>query len=486
MTKNFLRCALVIMVCFCITACSQDSKTTSEEVPVIYIGIEDLIRTSSGYDRINKKLAEISEKKYNFRIQLVWCGNEMQNSIAFRESTGRCIDVFSMYYQRYKSNLQKGFLLDMTPYLDQFGPSLKEVYDSKAAAEPETKKGIYGIPKFSSDINANGVVLSKKYVEKYNFDISTLHHIGDVEKFLAVIAEKEPDVLPWTTQYGLSVLNRIPFGDVLDNCLSMVKYSDKNAAVCNLYETKEYEDRLRMIRRWRERGYLSEHTARSEIGREEVAAGDAFATEIIIKPEETEYLQSVYKDQALFVPFEDKPVVNTANDWVLVWSVSSQTKYPREAITALNALYSDQDIITTINYGLEGTDYIENPDGSLQFPNGVTIDTVGYMNTGKWRLNIPKAKRWVGVSENLEEKMKEFEKSAVISPAYGFWFDSSGVSVDIAEIQSVIDEYQYDLERGMYPVDEKLPEFQDKLRAAGADILVKEVQMQVDAWKAAR
>lgn len=99
------------------------------------------------------------------------------------------------------------------------------------------------------------------------------------------------------------------------------------------------------------------------------------------------------------------------------------------------------------------------------------------------RLN---AKLWVGVDENVKEEMEEMKQDAIVSPAYGFWFDASKVSVDLVKIQNVINKYKDKLNCGVCDVDQVLPQFRKELRQAGSEQLVKEVQQQVDEWKAAQ
>jgi putative aldouronate transport system substrate-binding protein len=69
----------------------------------------------------------------------------------------------------------------------------------------------------------------------------------------------------------------------------------------------------------------------------------------------------------------------------------------------------------------------------------------------------------------------------------GFTVDTSGMSNQLAAVSSVVQEYYLGLLLGVYPdVDKTLAEFRAKLRAAGSDKIVAEIQRQLDAWKAAK
>jgi hypothetical protein len=54
------------------------------------------------------------------------------------------------------------------------------------------------------------------------------------------------------------------------------------------------------------------------------------------------------------------------------------------------------------------------------------------------------------------------------------------------KIQNVINKYKDKLNCGVCDVDQVLPQFRKELRQAGSEQLVKEVQQQVDEWKAAQ
>lgn len=254
-----------------------------------------------------------------------------------------------------------------------------------------------------------------------------------------------------------------------------------------MYETEKYEERVRMIQRWYQKGYLQKDILTSgEYGQALLKEGMAFSTETVVRPDEREYLENMSGDKVAYAVFDQKPLIDTECDWVYVWCIARNCTYPKEAVQALNAIYEDQDILTTILYGLEGADYVERGDGHLENPPETEENDDSYQLYYKWMFNRLNAKLWVGVDENVKEEMEEMKQDAIVSPAYGFWFDASKVSVDLVKIQNVINKYKDKLNCGVCDVDQVLPQFRKELRQAGSEQLVKEVQQQVDEWKAAQ
>lgn len=122
-------------------------------------------------------------------------------------------------------------------------------------------------------------------------------------------------------------------------------------------------------------------------------------------------------------------------------------------------------------------------NGSIDFPDPYSLENASYFNKTKWIFNRYLSKRWNGVSENINEKMRRFNESAVISPAYGFRLDYSKITVDLMPIRDLIEEYERKLGCGVLDVDTALPEFQRKLRENGSEELIAQVQDQLNQWK---
>ena len=92
---------------------------------------------------------------------------------------------------------------------------------------------------------------------------------------------------------------------------------------------------------------------------------------------------------------------------------------------------------------------------------------------------------WNTDPENLNEKFKEFNDSAIKSNALGFVFDPSNEKTVVAAVQAVFDLYRLPLENGVVDPDENLPKFIQALKDAGIDTVIAEKQKQLDEWAAA-
>ena len=198
---------------------------------------------------------------------------------------------------------------------------------------------------------------------------------------------------------------------------------------------------------------------------------------------EVEYEKALYGDDIMIVPFDRLPVLTTNGVWEIMWCVSSSTEYPEESVKAIDLIYSDEELTDLLLYGVEQKDYVALDNGSIDFPDPYSLENAPYFNKTKWIFNRYLSKRWNGVSENINEKMRRFNESAVISPAYGFRLDYSKITVDLMPIRDLIEEYERKLGCGVLDVDTALPEFQRKLRENGSEELIAQVQDQLNQWK---
>ncbi len=87
-------------------------------------------------------------------------------------------------------------------------------------------------------------VFDKELVEKYNIPYENIHSVNDLEPWLKLVKEKEPDFIPFYTQ-GDSI--PLDFDDIV-NPLGIF-YNDKNLTVTNKFESKRNEGYVIKIKR---------------------------------------------------------------------------------------------------------------------------------------------------------------------------------------------------------------------------------------------
>lgn len=479
--KKILWCVCGMMGMM-LSGCAQ--KEEAKSLPVIRIALSSYQGRTADLNEISQAISEWTAGKIGCEVEILWQSSRVSSEYVNFSQKKNADIVFVGGKGTFQNYIERGLLLDMEENLVTYGKDILMAMDS-TVEDLRRYGGVYGIPKPLHEIFSAGVMLSKEYVDKYQIDVSQIHHMEDMEPILEIIRQNEPDVTPIVANVAGHIISRSrPIGDLLDSCISMVRYDDPTLKVENYYATEEYEEQIRMLHRWQEKGYIDpEAIMEIEVGEDLVSSGTAFATEFVIRPDEVQYAKSRYQDKVQIIPFDEKPHYNEERDWEFVWTVSSGTQYPREAIEVLNLMYSDPVMINFLLYGIEGKHYIVKDDGTFAYPDGVDFLNVGYFNDCKWGFNRTIAGRWEGTSENIQAEMKSFNDSAITSYANGFCFDSSKVEQEITAVQIVLDKYGTKFGVGLLDVDVYYPKFLEELEMAGAQKILKEVQEQLDQWK---
>jgi putative aldouronate transport system substrate-binding protein len=149
----------------------------------------------------------------------------------------------------------------------------------------------------------------------------------------------------------------------------------------------------------------------------------------------------------------------------------------------LSLFYSDKEIIDLINWGIEGVHYVKIGDNLIDFAEGLDASNTGYMPNWDWLTgNAYLTYVFKGGDHEVWEKTKVFNETAKASKALGFTFNADPVKTEYTAVTNVIDQYKVGLESGTLDPEKTLPEFIQKLKAAGIDKIIEEKQRQLDEW----
>lgn len=91
---------------------------------------------------------------------------------------------------------------------------------------------------------------------------------------------------------------------------------------------------------------------------------------------------------------------------------------------------------------------------------------------------------WEGDAPDIWEQTKAENESALKSKAFGFTYDSTGVSNELAALSNVKAQYAPALGSGTVDPAETLPKFIEELKKAGIDKVIETKQEQLDKWLA--
>lgn len=496
------------------TACTVEEEENSAEVPTIRVMAWAAGHTNENrdLDLVNKALGDLTEKKIGCRLELVYSLNILDYRLILgsKEKMENQVDIVGMYSQPYWSYAEEGYLMNLDSFLEQYGEGIFEVLECDAEELKikisQNSEGIYGIPKAMPEINIIGVAARKDLLEKYHFSLDEVKTLEDLEPFLECIAQNEELSPIVTTAWNGNFFINDRF-DLVDSAGAIavrkaenfdrgnsgfelakdgIEASAENDFVIeNFFETPEFENYIMMMKRWREKGILTNQLGRQdELGLNLVVAGKAAVTEIIVRPDETEEWLGMYGDEIEIKGFDMKPFMTTSDKWRYNWCVSSECQYPELAVQALELMYTDPEVNNLMLYGIQDIHYVVDEEGFFGYPEGVDQNNVGYFTNEKWQFNRKIGGLWEGMSKNQRQEMEEFNAQAVYSPIYGFVLDEEPIENELNQIQQVIYDSYFTIQAGFGEGQESLEEFQARLQEAGIEKVKKEVERQILQWKA--
>ena len=371
----------------------------------------------------------------------------------------------------YLGNARKGGFLELNDYLETTGKDMKEAIDQRFWDGATIDGKIYGVPNQKEISTAPMWVFTKEYIDKYNIPYQDLKTLQDLEPWLKIIKENEPNVVPLYITKGFSAPQ---YFDQLVDPIG-VEHGDDTLTIKNMFETDQMKKDLETLREYYKLGYINADSASAQ--------DDKAVKRFITKGDGQPYAELLWskdlKYDVVATPIMDSYITNGSTTGSML-AVSSNSKNKEKAVEFLNLLNTDKYIRNLLNYGIEGTHYNKIGEGQIEIieENRKNYE-VGYYTLGNLFItdvlsNEPLTK-W--------DEFKEFNNEAKSSPALGFKFEPSAVSNEIAAVNNVLEEFKATLYSGSVDIDEYLGKLNNKLKEQGIDKVIAEMQKQIDEWK---
>jgi putative aldouronate transport system substrate-binding protein len=390
----------------------------------------------------------------------------------------------------YAGQVVNDQLLNLTPLLNTGGQS---IINSLGQFLNSTKMegNIYAVPTLRDEAKAAGFAIRKDLVKKYQIDLSKVKTLQDIEPILKIIKDNEPNLDPFMqsqeSKNGIDGAMKIPGGDPLgsDYYFSgvLMNAKDSHLNVVNYYETPEYEELIKLMRKWNQAGYIySDVITKDENACSLVKSGKLASFLHDVKPGIEGQLSRQCAREMEVIPIA--PVISNSSAVTgIMWSIPSHSKMPEQAMGFLNLMYEDPKLVNLFSWGIEGEHYVIQEDGTINYPIGIDANNTGYgLNEGFIFGNQMLSYVWEGDPINLWDQMDEFNKNAIKSEALGFIFDTSPVKTEYNACLNVWKQYQRALGVGSVDPEVVLHMFINDLKMAGVDKVIAEKQRQLDEW----
>ena len=217
-----------------------------------------------------------------------------------------------------------------------------------------------------------------------------------------------------------------------------------------------------------------------------IGSGKTFGRFTNVKPGiESELMKSTGVEMVV-LPMTETYTTTTRLD--ILWYVAHNSEQPERTVQLMNEIYTNQALQHILCNGVEGKHYeYKNEEKTLVgYPEGIDGSSTGYPSYPWAWMNEMITPIWEGSALTLWTGTDKFNQDAVVSPAKGFAWDNPSVLNEVTACSNVRIKYANALECGSVDPAEALPKFIKELEVSGANKIIAEKQIQLDAWLAAQ
>lgn len=483
--SSSLAVLLAVLLALLAACGSTGSQTTSGPVEITYryadfnngakgVGpVQDAMNRILAADGVKVKLMPIAGGSYDQKLTLLFSSRQQCDVVWTAPWIGT---------STYTHLVQNGDLMALDDLLNNQGKALYNSMTPQTWNAARINGKIYGVINQQIFVKPYGFAVRQDIVQKYNLDLNSIQKWEDLEPIFdklqaAGINPPSAGSPPFEQEY---------YGwDPLGGGVS-VRADDTGLHAFADIEQPEYKQYLQMVQRWRNKGYLPKDDVSGDTLQAEIRAGKfAFAaTGAVIKPGGDQELDAEYGGNWATRSLT-KPLLTTAGVTATLNGICANSPHPDAAMKFLNALNTNKTLYNLLSKGIEGKNYVftDKAKGVIGNPPGVTSSSNTYNPNTDWMFgNQFNAYYFNEGQVGSWEQTKQLNDTAQVSVALGFTLDTSMLQTQLAQTKTISDSYAT-LNSGRADINATLPTFISKMKQAGLDQIVTEVQKQLNAWQ---
>ncbi len=286
--------------------------------------------------------------------------------------------------------------------------------------------------------------------------------------------------LYYSSLLGLDIVD----GVSTDQGILAIRADDPSRKVLNVATLPDFKQLIDLTRQWHLAGYYPQDPLPPADYNAAWRAGK-FAVEIaVVNPDSAAQLKNRFGYDFVTKAF-GTPILTTAGAIATMNGICRTSAHPDVAMKFLELLNTDKQVYRLLTHGIEGQDYVvvDKANGVIGFPPGKDASTVGWNPDTPWMFgNLFNSYYTDKAIVGAWDQMRQINAAATPSTALGFSFNPDKVKTQIAQILSVEKQYGDPILKGLVDPNTALPQYLQKLKEAGIDDVIAELQTQMDTW----
>lgn len=476
--KKLLSAALAAAISLSVfTGCGDDDEYGRDVIRLRWVTFGNIVPQDA--KEVIKKANEYSAEKLGIVVDLEFQPTEMINLIM---ASGEYYDLIftCSWLNNYNVAASRNMFYDITDIVQSETPELYRIIGEYWDAA-ELNDRYFGVPTLK-DMGAEMMfrINSTYYEGQKGMTVPESMKFEDIEPYLEIYKKDNPSKYPLAMDKS-----GIPgFANFLESIVGsyiVIPYSDETPNVIPVWENEEYMNRLRLLHKWYELGYINP---------------DAAAMESAAIPKDTPvrfgvawrgYTGYSNPDDWGFdvkLSFYDGPYISKTTQQGGMFAVSAgcDEEHAKASLRYLELLNTDRTFRDILAYGIEGKHfkYLDNgtvmktEDGSDGYsPSLFTTGSV--VNASVLSVN----ESFLSDPDLWTKVFKGYKEYGIRSKTDGFIYDVKRKEDIIATLTAIWSNYSTDLITGTSDPDTIIPKMKSEMEKAGLNELLDDVRSEL-------
>lgn len=462
------------------TSGDKESSSKTEKTPTLkWIQIS---AQPKDLQQVTDAMNKYTEEKINTKCEFTYLDwGVWGDRVTAIVNSGEEFDIMFTNGDKFNAGVSLNAFADLTDMIKKT-PGLTDLIPEQVWKGVTIKDKIWAVPTYKDSSQTNYWVWDKELVETMNIDYKNIHTFAELDAPVRAIQDsiKKGDIK--NTKYAFNLIKDGVNGvfmnyDSQGGTASLgVRFDDKEAKVVNVYEQPDIQEALTYTHQWYKDGIVNPDAPLITEGPKWIPVGSAQG----FPGAEASWASNRGKD-VVIEPFAG-PIYSTGTILGSVNAIAASSKNKEAALKYLELMNTDATLRDMFAYGIEGTHFKDNGDGTITFDEVKRPDysPAGYSQATFFNMSpvAPnKADQWTIV--------QEWNGKATPSVLLGFSFDRTKVETQIANVSSVDQKYMPEIVTGAKDPAVQIPAYYEALEKAGLNDIRTELQTQIDAWMAA-
>lgn len=473
--KRFMKIitiALSVLMAVSVTSGCSENKKESITLKWYFPGNPSTIDNNKVYSLASSKIKD----KLGFNVDFIpFELGSYSEKMKMIISSGEEFDICwtSPTFNDYSLNVANEAFIEFDELL-KTTPQLKSLLKENIWDATRKNGKIYGVPTQQIMARSLAVITPQQYYDQYGDLLDKATNFEELGDYLAACTKAKPNYSHLNIMWSDMLLS-YEMEEIIGQKLPGAVYltSDKNnIKVFNQYETEWFEKIMKTRAEWTKNGYtMNALPSTQSVQKTMDKAPIIFNT---YKPGLESEVNSEWDIKAVQI---SPAYLTTSGVAATINAISSTSNHPNEAIKLLEFLNIDKSINNLLVYGIENEHYVKLDDNTIKITNSENFANFNWVLGNTFNLFVKE-----GVSADVWDKTKEINDNAIASCLLGFSPDITPIALEATNCKSVITEYYDTLEAGIGDTDKLIKEMRAKLKIAGVDKIIEELQKQVDDW----